>query len=187
MGKFPKYFDESISVLPAEPAGGCGGCVACCTIMGVKSLDKHQFIPCVHQLYRIGDSRPDLPGGCGINDSKPEECAGYKCLWRAGCMLPLPQNRPDRLGIIADLPSPELVEAVGRPFIQVHECWPGARREPRVRYVLEALAERMPYVFVYYNKSGCYIMGPEDFKRAVVRAWVGEDNYRLMEIGVLPA
>jgi hypothetical protein len=185
MGRFLRYFSDADKLI--EPAGGCNGCVACCVTIGVHALGKPQYQPCKHQLYQIGESRPDLPGGCAINGTKPEECSGYKCLWRAGCMLPLPQNRPDRLGIIIDFPPPELIAFIGRPFLQVHECWPDARRDPRVRYVLAALGERMPYVLIHHGKTGCNVVGPDPFKTAVARAWLGEENFRLLQIGVYPS
>jgi hypothetical protein len=182
--KFARYFSDEAEQI--QPADGCNGCVACCTIIGVRALNKRQFVPCPHQLYQIGESRPDLAGGCGIHETKPEECSRYKCLWRAGCMLPLPQNRPDRLGVIIDLAPADLIEHIGRPFVQVHECWPDARRDPRVRYVLAALAEKMPYVLIHYGKTGVNIVGPPRFKMSVARAWMGEENFRLLQIGIDP-
>lgn len=182
--KFEMYFNEAAEWADGD-AAGCGGCTACCEVMGVHSLDKPQFQPCRHQLYRIGEPPAGRPGGCGIYADRPEECSTYKCLWRAGCMKPLPQTRPDRLGLTFDLAPPDLIEYIGRPFVQVHECWPDARNDPKARYVLEALAERMPYVLIRYDKAGCEIMGPPDFKERVARGWMGDQVYQLYQIGLL--
>lgn len=179
--RFIKYFVEGDPTVEGE----CGGCVACCAIMGVFSLNKPQYVPCEHQLYQIGDE-PKPPGGCGIYSDRPGECADYQCLWRSGCLIPSPSMRPDRIGIILDLASPEMVATVGRPFIHAHECWAGAARDPKARYMLDSLIGRMPYVLVFYGKSGVSIVGPADFKISVARAWMGEENFRLYQMGILP-
>jgi hypothetical protein len=185
MGKFEKYFNGDTD-RAAGDAAGCGGCVACCQVMGVHALDKRQFSACQHQLYRIGEPAAGRPGGCGIYGDRPKECATYRCLWRAGCLIPLPQTRPDKLGLLFDLAPPEVAEAVGGMFVQIYECWPDSRNETKARYVLEAIAEKMPYVLIRYEKAGCEIVGPPKFKRAAARAWMGEEMFNLYEMGLLP-
>jgi len=56
----------------------CGGCTACCTVLGVKSLNKSDFSPCDHCTGK----------GCGIYSIRPKECQTYQCLWLIGNGIP---------------------------------------------------------------------------------------------------
>jgi hypothetical protein len=73
----------------------CGACTACCTILGVKPLDKPAYQVCSH--VRKG-------GGCGIYSDRPEPCKNYSCGWLEG--FGETRDRPDRLGVILDSMAP---------------------------------------------------------------------------------
>jgi Fe-S-cluster containining protein len=84
----------------------CGECPLCCTILRVDELAKRAGDDCVHQR------RPDpgavataagtaLLGGCGIYETRPPICRGYRCLWLQGGLED--DERPDRTGGIVDL------------------------------------------------------------------------------------
>lgn len=71
----------------------CGGCQACCHRFPIKELGKPAQGPCAHQCA----------AGCGIHETKPAECARYRCLWLMG--FGSAGDRPDKLGVIFDLPE----------------------------------------------------------------------------------
>ena len=66
----------------------CGGCTACCTAVGVTSLEKPFWATCRHQ----GE------GHCRIYADRPTECREYRCGWLSGL---LPEDmRPDQSGFL---------------------------------------------------------------------------------------
>jgi hypothetical protein len=70
------------AAVPAEPTirpGGCGGCTLCCKVMAVPALAKPAGTWCRH--CRTGS-------GCGIYESRPNECAEFLCGYLAQPELP---------------------------------------------------------------------------------------------------
>ena len=50
----------------------CGTCTLCCKVMAVATLSKPRGVWCDHAL----------PGrGCGIYDTRPQDCRTFVCLW----------------------------------------------------------------------------------------------------------
>lgn len=122
----------------------CGDCQACCTIVGIKELDKPNWTRCPHQYA----------GGCDIYDERPPTCRGYSCLWQAGWLPPDKQLRPDHLGIILDLRNAsgaETVRAGDEVTVQVWEVWPGALEDALVRRLLDGLARQHDVIVRRYG------------------------------------
>jgi hypothetical protein len=46
-------------------------CRLCCKIMGVAELDKRRYQWCTHVCE----------AGCGVYQSRPDDCASFRCLW----------------------------------------------------------------------------------------------------------
>lgn len=120
----------------------CGACQACCTVLGVKPLDKPAFQRCAHQCAK----------GCGIYETRPDPCRLYACGWVEG--FGQRRDRPDRLGVILDriAPSAEVQQlaAAGDPAalervkqaqrtVRAREVRPGAFALPRARRIMEGL------------------------------------------------
>ena len=79
----------------------CGTCTACCTCIGVKALDKPAGVPCKHLTEH----------GCGIYETRPQECRQYFCLWAdpKAEQLNLPEwGRPDQTGLILNAANHDL-------------------------------------------------------------------------------
>lgn len=78
----------------------CGQCRECCTVMEVDGSvfpggNKPAFVACEHLRHGSG-------GGCGIYDKRPKPCEEWACVWRSGSNVTLPEERPDRCGIMLD-------------------------------------------------------------------------------------
>lgn len=83
----------------------CDGCDLCCTIMGVRELEKPPFTPC-GQLAAGG-------GGCGVWGEHPPSCQRFLCLWRGADDLLPPALFPPDCGFLVELdPSPVWPTAV---------------------------------------------------------------------------
>ncbi|WP_020180109.1 hypothetical protein [Methylopila sp. M107] len=67
-------------------ARDCGGCTLCCKVMGIAALEKPLGRWCPH--CKIGK-------GCGIYETRPDECRTFNCLWLQRENLG-PEWRPDR-------------------------------------------------------------------------------------------
>jgi hypothetical protein len=63
-----------------KPAEGraCGACTLCCKVIGIAALGKPASAWCPH--CRIGR-------GCGIYETRPEECKTFFCMWLADARL----------------------------------------------------------------------------------------------------
>ena len=94
----------------------CLPCTACCTTMAVKALDKPRGVRCKHLTDQ----------GCGIYETRPDECRKFYCLWADpnAEALDIPDwGRPDRTGVVLAAMGHDLNE---RPIIVAHEVTPGA-------------------------------------------------------------
>ena len=139
----------------------CGECSLCCTILRVDELAKRAGDDCVHQR------RPDpggaaaagaaadgtaeavagaaeaaagagVLGGCGIYETRPSICRGYRCLWLQGGLED--DERPDRTGGIVDLET----TGVGLR-LAIREARRGAfDASPALQTIAERYREQMP-------------------------------------------
>src|SRR5438128_2317660 len=106
----------------------CGKCQACCTVLGIKELNKPNHTVCSHQC----DS------GCDIYENRPDTCRGYACLWQLGILEGDERRRPDKLGVIFDfrVEGSEYVRAEDPKTIQAWEVWPGAFQQSNVDWLM---------------------------------------------------
>lgn len=85
----------------------CGECRACCTVLGVKALEKPAYTACINECL----------AGCAIYQNRPDECRTYKCLYY---LQPVDKRkRPDKIGFIVEPSSTKFGETlVVREFKQ---------------------------------------------------------------------
>lgn len=83
----------------------CGECSACCTALEVAPLSKARGVACVHLSSIAG-------AGCGIYETRPDECRAFECLWKAGLLEV--HERPDLTGVVVFRSSASIEE--GRPI-----------------------------------------------------------------------
>ena len=72
----------------------CGDCVACCKVFKIPELNKPRYVLCTHCTGT----------GCGIYDTRPNDCRTFYCLWRRIEAMP-DSARPDQLGIVFAIES----------------------------------------------------------------------------------
>ena len=94
----------------------CGPCSACCHVLAIPETGSTGWSDCQHQRKH---------GGCGIYTDRPEPCSSARCQWLLG--VGANRDRPDLCGLVVWLVD----EAVERPFVVVHEVWPGAAKRGR--------------------------------------------------------
>jgi len=77
---------------PLVPGRECGACTACCFEITIDDpqLKKPPRQTCVHCVV----------DGCGIYESRPEDCRSWFCAWRRIADLP-EYLRPDSSGLLA--------------------------------------------------------------------------------------
>lgn len=132
----------------------CGDCTVCCTVMGVKALDKPVDVTCQH-LYKGDDpgigscsrcGKEDGPcncKGCGIYAKRPSSCKEFHCAWRHSFdFFPEFEGRPDRLGVMFDMATAKVFP--GGAFV-VRESREGA--VDAIEADLWEIAERDGIVF----------------------------------------
>lgn len=127
----------------ADPPRKCGSCTLCCTVIPVLELKKPKGVRCEH--LRFGK-------GCTIYADRPRSCRQWSCRWLMQPeLLPGGWLRPDHSHVIFD-PSPDYLTMVNnetgeRHDVDCQQLWvdthhPDAHRDPRVRRVIETIAER---------------------------------------------
>lgn len=100
--------------------GSCDGCSMCCTLLGVKELDKAPGVPCRH----LKDNR------CSIYDERPPSCREFECIWRSHTNIP-PEFFPPTLKAFA-------FENATLPLFQINIAGP---RPPSVAQVSEDITD----------------------------------------------
>ncbi len=126
-------------------ARACGDCQACCTALQVHSLRKGDWERCKHQG----------PLGCRIYSRRPDDCAGYACLWLQG--LGDRDWRPDRLGVVLSIVDSER----WGHHLMVHELRPGALAQPEVARRIERLMQDYPAFSITPAGMRKLLGGPE--------------------------
>jgi hypothetical protein len=77
----------------------CGECTLCCTLFPVKWLNKPPLTDCKHCI---------LKKGCGIQDTKDDECRDFDCMYVQVGNIPI-DLRPDKCGIIFEKWSDKII------------------------------------------------------------------------------
>jgi hypothetical protein len=134
----PPEETKSLPVVNAE--NKCGECTACCTLLGVKSLQKDDYVSCQHECA----------AGCAIYQNRPKECGIYECLWLQQYPGFSERFRPDKLRVICDL-----AESGGNWAIMVRELDEGVyERDDFVRNWVEYLAfKHLAVIVVVYKQN----------------------------------
>lgn len=124
----------------------CGACAACCFIPAVPELGKDVYQDCAHSRVKLGRPLPLLAAapsaaGCEIYAGRPTACRDYRCLWLDDAVGE-EQDRPDRLGLMFDLPSSvqDHPDYAGVQVVCAREVRGGARDGARAAGMLTRLA-----------------------------------------------
>jgi len=67
----------------------CGDCTVCCEVLEIPTLKKPIKTLCPNVCNK----------GCGIYDTRPQECRTFQCLWSEG--ITGSGQRPDKSGIMS--------------------------------------------------------------------------------------
>lgn len=92
----------------------CARCTGCCTVLAVEEIDKPDGVSCKHEIKHRG---------CGIYDTRPNQCRNFLCLWKLG--LGSSKDAPDKIGVVFD----SYTDDRGRTVLRAAEMWSGAMRE----------------------------------------------------------
>ena len=103
-------------------------------MLRVDELNKLGGEPCA-QLRRGG---AEESWGCGIHETRPQVCRGYRCLWLRGGLAV--EDRPDRLGAVIDVaPSGDA------PYLAIREHRAGTfDASPRLQAIADEFRASMP-------------------------------------------
>lgn len=122
----------------AEHTRKCGTCTYCCTTIGIEG--KPAGTACQHEIRGRG---------CAINDTKPDQCKHYFCLWKIG--FGNSKDSPRETGIIVDGGS----DNDGKDILRVFEVWNGALREgTRAFQFVQSLIRPPARAIVFFFKDG---------------------------------
>lgn len=164
-------------------ANACGECRACCITPGIPWMDKAAKVPCSHLC----------DAGCGVQSTKPAECASYECGWMIAMKAAkspgsgakredvegLQRFRPDRCGVIFQF-ADDFLQTL--PSVVAMETRPGGLDTPGVDMVAKGFAAAYNAVLLLDRHGG--------EKKICVPGYPGSDavagrlEARLLELGV---
>lgn len=124
---------HALAVIDASPRQ-CEGCTACCHTHGIKELGKPYFQPCEHLCE----------AGCGIHGNHPRSCQVFACAWRGNLNPTLDADKPDKIGIVAELLEISVPGVSGAGAWYCYEVWPGASNSPEAIALFERLSVYCP-------------------------------------------
>ena len=121
--------------LPLIKDRACGPCTLCCKTHRIEEIGKPSDEWCPHVRRGVG---------CGIYSTRPGSCRGFECLWRAGVPLFGEADRPDKTGLVFDVPlggRTHVSGPTGRsyPMLTARERHPGAAAETRAQPLIRRL------------------------------------------------
>jgi len=128
----------------------CGTCTACCTIIGVKELNKERWTKCVHEA-----------GCCQIYEDRPLPCRTFECMWLSGHIEGDERRRPDTLGIIF-VPS----DNDKLPIIACWECFPGAA-DKNVHLLKQLATKAILYILPFGEPQKWKVLGPACYRETI--------------------
>lgn len=126
--------------LPILNSRTCGGCTVCCTLPHISELNKNNYQHCKYEISGVG---------CGIYESRPDCCRGFKCSWLNGEIEGDERRRPDNLGMMFSVG--ETKEEGYCVF--AWEVFKGSSNEPSVRYLIEKLVKKYRVIVIEYGGS----------------------------------
>lgn len=136
----------------------CGSCTLCCKVLGIAALEKPLGRWCPH-------CRPGK--GCGIYETRPQECRTFHCLWLTESFLG-PEWKPDRAKFVL-----YLEHGGARLVVQAD---PGApanwRSEPyysQIKAWAAAAANEQRQVVVQVNEQLTVVLPDRDVPLGAVR------------------
>lgn len=129
---------------PAPDRVDCDGCAACCTVIGVKELEKAPYEPC-------SKARKGGLGGCVEYATRPAGCRSYECLYSMGFLAV--SERPDRIGILVDAAKldSQLALQMGIQALVVRETYPGAAETAEGRRFIDGLSAKHVLIITCYR------------------------------------
>lgn len=130
----------------------CGSCDLCCTVMGVRELEKQPFNACSHLA---GDGR-----GCAMWGAHPPTCQSFHCLWRGSDELLPPELFPADCGFLLELDRsetwPTVVKVCAKP--DRAEAWDTPAN--RALFASIAAAWNCPVVVVGEGVRASHVFAP---------------------------
>jgi hypothetical protein len=149
--------------LPVVQVRPCAGCSACCTVLGVRELEKAPWMTCKHVV----------PKGCGIYETRPPICGKFYCLWQSG--VGEDRDRPDHLGVVF-APTDGPTEFTHEVEVQAYEVVADAFNRPRVVEIAKRFLAKGRLVVGHTFGGGSFrFLGPPE-KVRLAKQWVEENR-----------
>lgn len=108
----------------------CGGCTACC-----KPLDAYDGI--FHKPAGVWCKHCRIGKGCGIYDTRPSVCKGFRCEWLKG--FGEESDRPDKMRVILDFHKLGFFD---EGVCEIWEVSEGALQRPYTAKITRWMVER---------------------------------------------
>src|SRR5688500_4000286 len=110
------------------PPDNCGPCNVCCDVVGVDALGKPYYARCPHLRCE------STTGGCGIYETRPQQCGTYRCAWHLGMLGPRTDRRPLECGVLF-----QFEQERGRWRLCAYETRPGALLTERTQFLIRLI------------------------------------------------
>jgi len=131
-GRLPARVTPMVSlpqIHEPPPPDNCGACNVCCDVVGVDALGKPYYARCPH-LHCASAT-----GGCGIYETRPHQCADYRCAWHLGLLGPRTDRRPLECGVLFQFEQ----APGGRWRLAAYETRPGALLTESTQFLIRLI------------------------------------------------
>ena len=110
------------------PPDDCGPCNVCCDVVGVDAIGKPYYARCPHL------NTESKTGGCGIYETRPEQCRAYRCPWHLGILGPRTDRRPLECGVLF-----QFEQENGRWCLVAYETRRGALLTDKTMFLIQQI------------------------------------------------
>lgn len=131
----------------------CGTCTLCCKVYTVPAIDKAAGRWCQHCT----------PGrGCGIYETRPEQCRDFFCLWMTEGAIPAEWKAERAKMVLSTFPENGFI------YVQVDPGAPQSwKKQPYYRQLHQWAADNLGkgiHVLVFVNDMATLIMPDQDIR-----------------------
>lgn len=128
----------------------CGDCRLCCKVVNVEEVEDRDGVKTTTMRKKPGPwCKHACDKGCGIYETRPGACSGYRCLWLEGCLPD--EYQPIKIGVVVHA---EVVEEMNGPVWHVMEKRDGQVKKNRkaARLVAALVAQAQFPVVVLHGR-----------------------------------
>ena len=111
----------------------CEGCTLCCKLPKIEELNKPAYTWCKH-------CTPKANLGCGIHETRPNQCREFSCLWLLGRVPE--EYKPSEVKFVMTMQKEENVDKMMIVIFIEDTNASTLRRKPFIRWIMGVMERK---------------------------------------------